>query len=90
MHRFRLTFTRTTNKTCATSVVLPSLNIRRDLPLNEPVDRRFTPAKTGEIRFVCGMNMLSGTIVIRQYGLARHATSGQSPGKASCQTGNCG
>jgi plastocyanin domain-containing protein len=61
----RLTFTRTTDKTCATAVVLPSLNVRRDLPLNQPVDIRFTPAKSGEIQFVCGMNMFSETIVIR-------------------------
>jgi RND family efflux transporter MFP subunit len=61
----RLTFTRTTEKTCATAVLLPTLNIRRELPLNQPVDVQFTPAKTGEIQFVCGMNMLSGTIVIR-------------------------
>jgi membrane fusion protein, heavy metal efflux system len=61
----RLTFTRTTGKTCATAVVLPTLNIRRDLPLNRPVDIKFTPSKTGEIQFMCGMNMLSGAIVIR-------------------------
>ena len=60
----RITFTRTSDKTCATAVVFPSLNIRRDLPLNVPVAIEFTPHKAGEITFVCGMNMLKGLVVV--------------------------
>jgi RND family efflux transporter MFP subunit len=59
----RITFVRTTDKTCGTDVVFPSLNIRRPLPLNEPVVIEFTPESSGEIGFVCGMNMLRGTVV---------------------------
>jgi plastocyanin domain-containing protein len=55
---------RTTDETCGTDVVFPSLNITRPLPLNEPVVIEFTPAETGEIAFACGMNMLSGTVVV--------------------------
>jgi RND family efflux transporter MFP subunit len=61
----RLTFIRTTDKTCATEVVFPSLKIKRALPLNEPVQIEFTPAKTGEIAFACGMNMLKGVVVVQ-------------------------
>jgi hypothetical protein len=61
----RLTFIRTTDNTCGTEVVLPSLNIKRALPLNKPVDIDFTPAKSGELAFACGMNMLRGTIVVQ-------------------------
>jgi hypothetical protein len=61
----RLTFIRTTDKTCATEVVFPSLNIKRALPLNEPVDIEFTPAKSGEVAFACGMNMFRGTVVVQ-------------------------
>jgi membrane fusion protein, heavy metal efflux system len=61
----RLTFVRTTDKTCGTEVVFPSLNIKRALPLNKPVLIEFTPAKTGEIAFACGMNMLHGTVVMQ-------------------------
>jgi plastocyanin len=61
----RVTFTRTSDKTCATAVVFPSLNIRRELPLNEPVTIEFTPEKAGEIAFACGINMLRGTIVVQ-------------------------
>ncbi len=60
----RITFVRTTDKTCGTEVVFPSLNIRRLLPLNVPVVIEFTPTASGSIGFVCGMNMLRGTIVI--------------------------
>jgi RND family efflux transporter MFP subunit len=61
----RITFVRTTDKTCGTEVVFPSLNIKRALPLNEPVTIEFTPATSGEIAFACGMNMLRGTVVVR-------------------------
>jgi RND family efflux transporter MFP subunit len=61
----RVTFIRTSDKTCATSVVFASLNIRRDLPLNQPVTIEFTPNKAGEIAFACGMNMLRGTVVVQ-------------------------
>jgi plastocyanin domain-containing protein len=59
----RLTFIRTTDKTCATEVVFPSLNIKRALPLNQPVQIELTPTKSGEIAFACGMNMLRGAVV---------------------------
>lgn len=60
----RLTFLRTTDETCATEVVVPSLKIKRALPLNQLVDVDFTPEKAGTIDFVCGMAMLKGAIVV--------------------------
>jgi RND family efflux transporter MFP subunit len=59
----RITFVRMTDKTCATEVVFPSLNIKRPLPLNQPVAIDFTP-RAGELTFVCGMNMLRGVVVV--------------------------
>jgi hypothetical protein len=61
----RLTLVRTTDKTCATEVVFPALNIKRALPLNEPVVIEFTPAKSGDMAFACGMNMLKGVVVVQ-------------------------
>ena len=61
----RLTFIRTTEKTCATEVVFPSLTIKRALPLNQPVQIEFTPSKTTDIAFACGMNMLKGVVVVQ-------------------------
>jgi plastocyanin domain-containing protein len=60
----RITFRRTTDKTCGTEVVFPSLDITGALPLNQPVQIEFTPAKAGDIAFACGMNMLRGTVVV--------------------------
>ena len=61
----RLTFIRLTERTCATEVVFPSLNLRRALPLNQPVAIEFTPSKAGEVAFACGMNMFKGAIIVR-------------------------
>jgi plastocyanin domain-containing protein len=44
--------------------MVPSLNTKRALPLNEPVVIEFTPAKSGDIAFACGMNKLKGVVVV--------------------------
>jgi plastocyanin domain-containing protein len=62
----RITFVRTSDATCGTEVAIPALNIKRALPLNQPVTLELTPQKTGEMEFVCGMGMLRGTIVVQQ------------------------
>jgi RND family efflux transporter MFP subunit len=61
----RLTFVRTSDATCATELVIPALKIERNLPLNQPVDIELTPQKSGDIEFMCGMNMFTGTIVVQ-------------------------
>jgi plastocyanin domain-containing protein len=55
-------FTRTTDQTCATEVVFPSLHLRRPLPLNQPVEVSLTPT-AGRIAFACGMDMMHGAVV---------------------------
>lgn len=61
----RVTFTRKVSATCATEVMLPEYGIRRALPLDEPVVVEFTPKKSGEFTFSCGMGMVKGTLVVR-------------------------
>jgi RND family efflux transporter MFP subunit len=61
----RVTFTRTTEDTCAKEVVLPDYSIRRPLPLNQPVNVEFMPRKGGTAGFTCGMNMLKGSLVVQ-------------------------
>jgi cobalt-zinc-cadmium efflux system membrane fusion protein len=61
----RITFVRTSDATCATEVVIPTFNIKRALPLNQPVTVEFTPQKTGDVEFTCGMQMFKGTVVVQ-------------------------
>ena len=61
----RLTFVRTTDKTCGTEVIFPAMKLQRELPLNQPVVVEFTPAKAGELAFACGMNMFTGVVVVQ-------------------------
>ena len=61
----KLTFTRKTDATCATEVVFPDFNIKKALPLNQPVTIQFTPKKTGALSYACGMNMLRGQVMVR-------------------------
>ena len=60
----QVTFLRTTNDTCATSIVIPEYKIKQDVPLNKPVVVEFTPKK-GTFGFACGMNMLQGKLIIQ-------------------------
>jgi plastocyanin domain-containing protein len=62
----KITFIRQTDQTCATSVVIPEYKINQELPLNKPVVVEFTPNKTGEFAFACGMNMLKGKLVVQE------------------------
>jgi plastocyanin domain-containing protein len=60
-----LVFTRTTDKGCGDKLVIASHDIKRDLPLNQPVEVTFTPKETGELTFTCGMGMYDGKVVVR-------------------------
>lgn len=60
-----LVVTRKTEDTCATELVIKDQNIEKELPLNKPVAFDFTPDKTGEITYACGMGMIRGVLVIR-------------------------
>ena len=60
----RLVITRKTEKTCATEVVIKDLGINMKLPLNEAVAIDLTPKKDGQLRYACGMDMISGVIVV--------------------------
>jgi plastocyanin domain-containing protein len=62
----RVTFVRQAEGTCGTEIVLPAQGIKRALPLNKPVVVGFTPNKSGEFSFTCGMGMLRGKIVVQE------------------------
>lgn len=60
----QLVVTRTTDDTCAKKIVVPDANLKAALPLNQPVILYLTPAKTGELKYTCGMDMVSGVLVV--------------------------
>jgi len=59
-----LVVTRRTDRTCVKEIVIADQNIKMDLPLDQAVEVKFTPLKTGEIRYACGMDMVAGKIVV--------------------------
>lgn len=60
-----IVFRRTTDSTCATSVVFPGLGIEKPLPLNTDVAIDLPPGTKGELAFQCGMGMDRGKVVVR-------------------------
>ena len=63
----QLVFTRTTDATCATRVVLDPGDgkpLARDLPLGQPVELAVTFPKAGKLVYACGMDMITGVIVV--------------------------
>ncbi len=63
----RLVFTRHTENTCATEVVIPDFGIEATpLPLHKEVTLKLTPKENGTFTFACGMDMLKGTIVVNK------------------------
>lgn len=61
----RLAFTRTDAENCGGTVVFPSQNIRRELPVGQTVLVELTPQASGELNFTCGMNMYRGALVVQ-------------------------
>jgi hypothetical protein len=61
----RIAFTRTDAENCGGTVIFPSLNIRRELPVGQTVVVELTPQASGELAFTCGMNMYRGALVVQ-------------------------
>lgn len=60
-----LRVTRKTAATCATELVLKEYDINQKLPLDETVEIRFTPTKSGKLGYACAMDMVRGEIVVQ-------------------------
>ena len=60
----RLDFYRDETASCSETVVFSDFGIAKDLPPFKTTPIEFTPDKTGEFNFVCGMNMLRGKLIV--------------------------
>ncbi len=58
----KLVITRKVEKTCATEVVLDG--VKKELPLEKPVEIQYTPKRTGQIKYACAMGMIGGVLVV--------------------------
>jgi len=60
----KLDFFRDETASCSDQVIFGDFGIARDLPPYKTTAIEFTPDKTGEFTFTCGMNMLRGKLVV--------------------------
>lgn len=60
-----LKVTRKTDSTCATQIKIDAKKITKELPLNKTVTVNVGKLEKGEIRFGCGMDMITGKINVR-------------------------
>ena len=59
-----LKVTRKTDSTCARTLVIPSKNIKIDLPLNKEVDIKVGKLDKGEVKFGCAMDMMVNAVML--------------------------
>ena len=60
----RLNFYRDETSSCSEQVVFGDFGIARELPAYKTTTIEFTPDKSGEFTFACGMNMLRGKLIV--------------------------
>jgi len=62
--KLRLVITRKTDRTCAKEIVIKEHGINKPLPLGKTVTVELTPKASGELKYACGMDMISGVIFV--------------------------
>ena len=62
--RVRLKFIRKEYTGCTRELVIPALELRRELPANKPVLVDLPALAPGDYEFRCGMNMVRGAITV--------------------------
>lgn len=62
----KLDFYRDETASCSEEIVFGDFGIARHLPAFQTTTIEFTPEKSGEFTFTCGMNMMRGKLVVEQ------------------------
>jgi plastocyanin domain-containing protein len=62
----RLNFDREESASCSDTVVFGDFGIASPLPAFKTTPVEFTPTKTGEFAFTCGMNMMRGKLIVEE------------------------
>ena len=60
----RINFYRDETAECSDTIVFGDFNIRRPLPAFRTTPVEFTPEKSGEYTFTCGMGMMRGKLIV--------------------------
>jgi len=61
----RLVFHRKDPSGCLEEVLLPDFGVAKSLPLGEKTTIEIQPAKPGQYKYTCGMQMFSGQVVVK-------------------------
>ncbi len=62
----RLSFDRQDSNSCLNELLIPDFGINTHLPIGKTTIVNFSPTKTGEYAFTCGMRMFRGTILVSE------------------------
>ena len=65
----RSVFDRQESGECTSRVVFPDFKVNARLPAFKQTAVEFTPDRSGEFDFACGMNMVFGTLVVEHNGI---------------------
>lgn len=60
----RLIFKRTESSGCSKEVVVPAVNVKKELPRDEEVVIEVPAQKAGKLEITCGMNMQKGAVTV--------------------------
>ncbi|MBI5496238.1 MAG: cupredoxin domain-containing protein [Deltaproteobacteria bacterium] len=60
-----LVVTRKTEKACVKEIVIKEVGVHNELPLGQPVEIHLAPRAAGTLRFACGMDMVTGVLIIQ-------------------------
>lgn len=61
----RLVFFRKDPSSCLEQVVMPDFGVSQMLPVNKSHEISINPDTIGEFKYTCGMQMFSGTVVVK-------------------------